>query len=178
MEYIAKVLKTNLGYKYDLNTDFYDTKGYLSPFNNNSLLGEGLNEMYASLFSGVLEYNLGSKNDGAILKQNSRKDDNRVRTSYRRNCFNGYGQSKYFYILRVLVSKKSIFNSLYLGKDDMIDEFCIKYKDILNNYEKKFGSSIKVYNYSNNFFKNLLSTIGYIYMHIQNVESYINMKSF
>ena len=59
---------------------------------------KGLNEMYASLYSGVLRYNL---NDSSLRKElverNYKVDSNgKKKTSMRRNCFNNYQQSKYF----------------------------------------------------------------------------------
>lgn len=177
MRNIAKQLKISLGSKYELNDSFENTSlKYTSPFNSNSQLGEGLNEMYASLYSEVLEYDLSDKNFlNELLNRNLRRDnDNRVKTSLKRNCFNGYNQSKYFYILRALVSKRSIFNSLYFGKNDMLDEFYSNFKEIIDKYENETDSSVKggMPKYQGDFFSKLMNIIGYCYTYAEDVNVY------
>ena len=156
--------------KYDLNNRFVNvSNSYMrGPFESNPAFGEGLNEMYASLFSGVLNYNLSDSNlQSGLLNENVRADSNgRSKTSLRRNCFNGYQQCKYFYQLRALVSKQSIFNSMYFGKNDMINEFCNTYKEMIDKYEMNTNETIKnglAPINSNNFFVRLLQTVSVAY---------------
>ena len=167
---ISNQLITLLNSKYDLNNQFENISNtFLSgPFERNSVFGEGLNEMYASLYSGVLNYTLRDSNlQNALLNENYRMDyDGRKKTSFRRNCFNGYQHYKYFFQMRALVSKKSIFDSMYFGKNDMIDEFCNNYKDIISKYEANTNANIKnglAPINSNNFFVKLLQTVGVAY---------------
>lgn len=156
--------------KYELNNRFANiSNSYMRrPFEGNPPFGEGLNEMYASLFSGILNYNLNDSSlRSGLLNENVRTDSNgRRKTSLRRNCFNGYQQYKYFYQLRSLVSKQSIFNSMYFGKNDMINEFCNTYKEIIGKYETNTDTNIKnelAPTNSNNFFIRLLQTVSVAY---------------
>ena len=167
---IRDLLYSILKSKYNLNNQFNNvSKSYMcGPFGENQVFGEGLNEMYASLHSGVLNYNLSNSTlQNGILNENIRTDyDGQHKTSLRRNCFNGYQHCKYFYQLRALVSKRAIFNSMYFGKNDMITEFCDIYKDIINKYETNTDESIKnglANTNSNNFFVRLLQTVGVAY---------------
>ena len=138
--------------------------------------------MYASLYAGVLEYDLSDKNFiHELANRNLRKDNNnRVKTSLSRICFNGYKQSKYFYILRALVSKKAIFNSLYFGKNDMLDEFYSNYKEIIEKYEKSIDSTMKdnISKFPGNFFNKLIMKIGYVYTYEANTNEYGNIYKY
>ena len=167
---IGNQLSIILSQKYNLNEIFENvSKKYLAgPFGSNSVFGEGLNEMYASLHSGILNYSLRDRNlQNALINQNQRIDfDGRRKTSFRRNCFNVYQQYKYFFLIRALVSKRSIFYSMYFGRNDMIDEFCNAYKDIISKHEESADASIKerlLLAKSNNFFVSLLQITGVAY---------------
>lgn len=173
---IANHLKKILEPKYYINTKFENVsdKVRIPPFDRISILEEGLTEMYASLNSGVLRYSVSDSNlRDAIRNNNVRKDSNgKVTTSLQRNCFNGYKHSKYFYQIRALVSKQSIFNSMYFGKKDMIEEFYEKYRDIINRHELTADISIKnqINCFNGNFFENLLKEIGDLYLTQRGME--------
>ncbi len=171
---IANELNLILGRKYNLNNHFENISDRFRviPFRDmrNDNLGEGLDEMYASLFSGVRTYNLTSNSIlmSAILQENAYKySDGKTRSSFKKNCFNGYGHDKFFFLMRALVSKQSIFYSMYFGKSDMIDEFSNEFKEIIDKYEVNVDTNIKkeIPNYPGNFFVKLLCYVSYFYYH-------------
>lgn len=166
LQRLAYRFKSILGSKYALNDTFTNISNHhqITPFNNESRLGEGIDEMYAALFSGVLSYKLNDSNlrNGLYYKNETTDADGKTKTSVRRNCFNGYGHSKYFYPIRALVSKQSIFNSMYFGKKDMLDEFYVNYKEIVDKYESRTDSSIinQISRFNGNFFERLLMEVS------------------
>ncbi len=168
---LANQLQSLFGHKYNFNNYFCNISNrfFIIPFGKNSLLREGLNEMYASLFSGVQGYNLNLSLAESLYTRNRRKDaDGKVRTSAKKNCFNAYSHDRYFYQMRALVSKQSIFNSMYFGKNDMIDEFYNTYKEIINKHVKNADSDIKdqiAYFTDDNIIKILLTHLGSCYLH-------------
>ena len=174
---IANQLKMILGSKYPINTKFENVSNHakIPSFEiNSSIFDEGLTEMYASLNSGVLRYSLSDSNlRKAIWNHNIKKDSNgKVKTSLQRNGFNGYLYSKYFYQIRALVSKQSIFNSMYFGKKDMIDEFYNKYRDIIDKHEVATNLDIRntISRFKGNFFENLLKEVGSPYFNQSGIE--------
>ena len=94
------------------------------------------------------------------------------KSSFKRNCFNGYLHCKYFYQIRALVSKRAIFNTLFFGGDDMLNEFCNDYSEIIKKYERNTGTDIKnaPSDNFNNFFAKTLNTIGVGYANHHNIE--------
>ena len=170
LEDFARKINSILGNKYDLNTNFSNISGkcFISPFNTNYPLMEGINEMYASLFSGVLEYDTGNSflRKGITTYNALSEDNGKKKTSLRRNCFTSYIHSKYFYIIRPLVSKRAIFNSLFLSKNDMLDEFYARYKDIIDKFEATIDPNIikTISKNQGNFFERLLKYVSASYL--------------
>ncbi len=177
LEEFVRKIRDDLGNKYDFNTSFENISNndFFKPFNSEPLM-EGLNEMYASLFSGVLNYSTDDSilREGLCVENAVIEYNGKSKTSLRRNCFNGYRHYRYFYLMRSLVSKRSIFNSMYFARNDMMDEFYSRYKDIIDKYELDTDVEIKneIANYPGNFVERLLKYIGNVYQYHQNTSEY------
>lgn len=135
----VRFINRKLGHKYPNLLKEYMLNGveqtskseYFSvPFNNNSLCSEGLDEMYAILFSGL--YDEINKFDYVEIMPEKVY-------STAPNHFNGYAPfCRFFYYLRCLSSKESLFMSTFLASEKALEEFASKNEKLINywwNYE-------------------------------------------